>query len=300
MRLDVQRKQLAQGLRQALIGSIGHMIEIIQWCGLGRYNPHTEQSERARFMSKILQFGERLPAYPVPVLNEREARAGAGILFLAAIIAFMNAWFHGDFAPTKTVVVAFFADFLVRVFVNPKYAPSLVLGRIAVRKQQPEHVGASQKRFAWLIGFVLAACMMYLVVWHDVRGPVNLLICAVCLLLLFFESAFGICIGCAVYNLFNREKARLCPGNACVAGEKSSMQSVGFAQVAVLAVFFGGIYAISHVIAAKPDAAFRQTAAAAPAESEAARAAEALRCKVPDYAIAMGHAKLWKLHNNCK
>jgi len=36
-----------------------------------------------------------------------------------------------------------------------------------------------------------------------------------CLLLLFFETAFGICIGCNVCNLFNREQARLCPGGAC-------------------------------------------------------------------------------------
>jgi hypothetical protein len=251
-------------------------------------------------MSKVLQFGEQLPQYPVPVLNEREARAGAGILFLVAIVAFMNAWFHGDFGPTKLVVIAFFIDFLIRVFVNPKYAPSLVLGRIAVRRQQPEYVGAPQKRFAWLIGFVLAACMMYLVVFHNVRGPVNLLICALCLLLLFFESAFGICIGCAIYNLFNKEKAQLCPGNVCEPGEMSQIQMVGFAQIAVVAVFFGGIYAIGSVVAGSVAAAPIQVATLTPADSEAARKAEELRCKVPDFAIAMGHEKLWKLHNNCK
>lgn len=251
-------------------------------------------------MSRVLQFGEQMPQYAVPVLNEREARAGAGILFLLAIVAFMNAWFHGDFVPTKLVVIGFFSDFLIRVFVNPKYAPSLVLGRIAVRRQQPEYVGAPQKRFAWLIGFVLAACMMYLVVFHNVRGPVNLLICALCLLLLFFESAFGICIGCAIYNLFHKDKAQLCPGNACAPGEQSPIQMVGSAQLAVVAIFLGGIFGLSNVVAGKPNAAAIQISTATPAESEAARKAEELRCKVPDYAIAMGHTQLWKLHNNCK
>jgi hypothetical protein len=251
-------------------------------------------------MSKVLQFGEQLPEYAVPVLNEREARAGAGILFLVAIVAFMNAWFYGDFAPTKLVVIAFFTDFLIRVFVNPKYAPSLVLGRIAVRRQQPEYVGAPQKRFAWLIGFVLAACMMYLVVFRNVRGPANLLICALCLLLLFFESAFGICIGCAVYNLFNKEKAQLCPGNVCEAGEMSQIQMIGFAQIAVVVVFFGGIYAFGNVVAGRANAASVQVSTLTPAESDAARKAEEERCKVPDFAIAMGHAEKWKLHNNCK
>lgn len=251
-------------------------------------------------MSRVLQFGEQMPQYAVPVLNEREARAGAGILFLVAIVAFMNAWFYGDFAPTKLVVIGFFTDFLIRVFVNPKYAPSLVLGRIAVRKQQPEYVGAPQKRFAWLIGFVLAACMMYLVVFRNVRGPVNLIICALCLLLLFFESAFGICIGCAIYNMFNKDKAQLCPGNVCEPGEKSEMQMIGFAQIAVVTIFFGSIYGLANIIAGKPNATLIPVSTPTAVESEATRNAEAERCKVPDFAIALGHAEKWKLHNNCK
>lgn len=251
-------------------------------------------------MSKVLQFGEHMSQYAVPVLNEREARAGAGILFLVAIVAFMNAWFYGDFAPTKLVVIAFFTDFLIRVFVNPKFAPSLVLGRIAVRRQQPEFVGAPQKRFAWFIGFVLAACMMYLVVFRNVRGPVNLLICALCLLLLFFESAFGICIGCAIYNVFNKEKAQLCPGNVCEPGEKSEIQMVGFAQIAVAAIFAGGLFGLADVVAGKPVAAAPGNASAVTAESDTARIAKAERCKVPDFAVALGHEEKWKLHNNCE
>ena len=251
-------------------------------------------------MSKVLQFGEQMPEYAVPVLNEREARAGAGILFLVAIVAFMNAWFNGDFAPTKLVVIGFFTDFLIRVFVNPKYAPSLVLGRIAVRNQQPEYVGAPQKRFAWFIGFVLAACMMYLVVFRNVRGPVNLIICALCLLLLFFEAVFGICIGCAIYNLFNKDKAQLCPGGACEAGEKSEIQMVGLAQIAILVVFFGILYWFANFVAGNPNATSIQSSTPTAVESEAASKAEAERCKVPDFAIAMGHAEKWKLHNNCK
>jgi len=251
-------------------------------------------------MSTVFRIGEQLPQYAVPVLNEREARAGAGILFLVAVVAFMNAWFYGDFGPTKLVIIGFFADFLIRVLVNPKYAPSLVLGRIAVRRQQPEYVGAPQKRFAWLIGLVLAICMMYLVVFRNVRGPVNLLICMLCLVLLFFESAFGICIGCAIYNLFNKEKAQLCPGNVCAPGESSEIQKVGFVQLGVVAMFFGGIFGLANVIAGNPVATAPVNASAASVESEAARKAEIERCRVPDFAIAMGHAEKWKLHNNCK
>jgi hypothetical protein len=108
------------------------------------------RSEQA--MSSVLGFGERLVGYPVPVLNERTVRAAAGILFLFAMVAFMNAWLLGNFQPTRVFVVAFLVDFTLRLFVNPRFAPSLIVGQCLVRKQQPEWTGAPQKRFAWAIG----------------------------------------------------------------------------------------------------------------------------------------------------
>ena len=38
-------------------------------------------------MAKLFQFGEDHPDYPVRVLNEREARGAAGIMF-------MSRWLH--------------------------------------------------------------------------------------------------------------------------------------------------------------------------------------------------------------
>jgi len=100
-------------------------------------------------MSSVFTFGEQLEGYEVRVLNERAVRAGAGLLFLFAIISFMNAWLVGSFQPTRVFVVAFLVDFTIRIFINPRYAPSLIIGQWFVRKQQPEYVGAPQKRFAW-------------------------------------------------------------------------------------------------------------------------------------------------------
>jgi hypothetical protein len=248
-------------------------------------------------MSQVFQFGERLPEYAVPVLNEREARAGAGILFLVATVAFMNAWLTGDFLPTRIIVIGFFIDFFIRVLVNPKFAPSLVLGRLAVGNQKPEYVGAPQKRFAWAIGLMLATIMLYLVVVQDVRGPINLLICAICLLFLFFETAFGICIGCAIYNLSNREKAQLCPGEVCEVHARQAIQRIGLAQVVVVLGFLGVMVAAGNVVGGKSGLTRPQEVAATnqPVSSE-----ETERCKVPAFAIAIGHVEKWKLHNNCK
>src|SRR5690606_29197324 len=112
------------------------------------------------------------------LLNERAVRAAAGILFLFAIVAFMNAWLLGNFAPTRVFVVAFLVDFALRIFVSPRLSPSLIVGQWLVRRQAPEYVGAAQKRFAWSIGLALALAMLYLVVIERVVGPLNLIVCA--------------------------------------------------------------------------------------------------------------------------
>lgn len=253
--------------------------------------------------ASLFQFGERLPQYEVPVLNERAVRAGAGLLFVLAMVSFMNAWLTGNFQPTRVFVVAFLIDFTLRIFVNPRYAPSLVIGQWMVRRQQPEWVGAPQKRFAWAIGFALAAAMLYLVVIRQVIGPVNLFVCLACLTLLFFESAFGICLGCKLYNVVYPAQARLCPGGACET-DTSPGTRTSTAQAVVVAVFALLVGLTTHWVydtAPQRAAGLTPNAADAPATMVAPLdPVEAERCKVPDFAKAMGHEEIWKLHNNCR
>jgi hypothetical protein len=249
---------------------------------------------------RLFQFGQQLPDYAVPVLNERAVRAAAGIVFFFAIVSFMNAWLIGNFQPTRVFVVAFLLDFTLRIFVNPRFAPSLILGQWMVRQQQPEWVGAPQKRFAWAIGFGLALAMLYLVVIKHVIGPINLIVCASCLVLLFFESAFGICIGCKVYNGFNKEQAQLCPGGVC-AFEPAPGAGGNLAQGVVVLAFVGVIGTwTSYVLGNDPYAQPREPDLAAPVAQAPVDPAEAERCKVPEFAKALGHEEKWKLHNNCK
>ena len=115
-------------------------------------------------MTRHIYFGETVKGYTIPVLNEREARAGAGLLFMFAMISFLNSYLLHDFTFTKIFVTVFMVDFFIRIFINPKYAPSLILGRIFIQNQTPEYVGAPQKRFAWLIGFTLSVVMFFMIV----------------------------------------------------------------------------------------------------------------------------------------
>lgn len=188
-------------------------------------------------MRDIFYFGEQVKGYDIRVFNEREIRAGAGILFALGMVAFFNALLIGNFNYIKVFVVIFFLDFFIRIFINPKFSPSLVLGRIGTKNQVPEYAGAPQKKFAWAIGFVLSLIMFFLLVVFDIRSYLNLIICLLCLLFMFFESAFGICIGCFMYNKFTKNKAELCPGGACSIKRKEKIQEISFYQIGILLVF---------------------------------------------------------------
>jgi hypothetical protein len=91
-------------------------------------------------------------------------------------------------------------------------------------------------------------------------------LCGTCLLVMFFESAFGICLGCKLYTLFNREPVQLCPGDMCE----------------VPAQGVPGLEWKKRLILVTQD----------PAEAE--------RGKAPDFAKATGHGAQWMLHNHCQ
>lgn len=177
-------------------------------------------------MSKIIKFGEDVAGYNIPVLNEREIRATAGMLFLVMLFSIQAAAGSGNFTPLKYAVTFFLTDMLIRVFINPKYAPTLILGRWIVRNQTPEYVGAQQKKFAWYIGIAMAMTMFVLIVLVNSYSPITGLICFICLIFLFFESAFGICLGCKVYPWIYKEKAQYCPGEICELKDRHDIQKI--------------------------------------------------------------------------
>jgi hypothetical protein len=192
-------------------------------------------------MSSFIQFGENVEGYDIPVLNEREIRAGAGILFVLMFVAILTAILKSDFTLLKYAVTIFLTDILIRVLINPRFAPSLILGRLAVRNQTPEYVGAQQKKFAWVIGIVLALVMFALQVVVNSFSPITGLICLTCLIFLFFESSFGICIGCKVYAKIYKEKAQYCPGEVCDVKAKQEIQRTSPLQLVIVLAFAGYI-----------------------------------------------------------
>ena len=162
---------------------------------------------------------------------------------------------------------------------------------------EAEYVGAPQKRFAWAIGFAMALLMLYLTFIKGVIGPINMLVCGTCLLLLFFESSFGICIGCKLYDMFSKNKVELCPGNVC--SFKPPLGAGGaWVHGAVLAVFLVAVFNVAGWVYGH--SASHQVISSEGASTEPQDPAEAERCKVPEFAKKIGHEQQWKLHNGCQ
>lgn len=165
--------------------------------------------------------GRIIPGYSIPVVDERAVRAAAGILLLLGGSAFATALFTGSMQPLQPFGMFFLIDMLLRVTAGDRWSPTLALGRLAVHRQKPEWVGAPQKTFAWWLGFGLALVSCASMGLFAAPLWLTLALCGVCLTLLFLETAFGICVGCALQSRFGKQPPLYCPGGSCEVGSGS-------------------------------------------------------------------------------
>jgi len=197
-------------------------------------------------VKQFFHYGEDVRGYEIPVLNEREARAAAAILFVGAFLGLVNGVMLGTAVFSEYFVTFFAIDFTMRI-IQPRYSPSLMLGRFFVQNQKPEYVGAVQKRFAWMLGFLLAWPMFYYLVINFQPNPIKVLVCLICMALLFFESAFSICLGCKIFEWFKRKDPQYCPGGVCEMKIKEPIQKFSPVQkiilITTIMVMFYGTYA---------------------------------------------------------
>ncbi len=177
----------------------------------------------------LLTFGKKIPGLkiygedaPYAVMNEREVRAIAGIMLALGVTAFSLAFLTNNYQLLDIVVVIFFADFLWRVLFGTRLSPIAFVARLLIHGQHPDWVGATQKRFAWSLGVLLAGTMTVLIHGFGIRGPINLTLCSICLLFMWLESTMGVCVGCKMYNglisvgvIKQPEHKPACPGGAC-------------------------------------------------------------------------------------
>jgi len=193
----------------------------------------------------LYEYGEKVPGYDVTVINEREARAAAGILgMLGTLVIFIGIGFN-HIIVARVYIAFLFLDFTARL-ISPKYSPSLLLGKFMVRNQKPEYVGGMQKRFAWSLGWLISLPMIYWFVLHWDITFYKVLICILCITLMFLESAFSICIGCMIYKAITKEDPKHCPGGVCEVKRKEPIQMFNTTQKFIAGATFvaliSGIY----------------------------------------------------------
>lgn len=192
------------------------------------------------------EYGEKVPGYDVTVINEREARAAAGILFgLGMIIVFVGIGF-GHIIAARIYLGFLFLDLSARL-ISPKYSPSMLLGKFVVRNQKPEYVGGLQKRFAWTLGWFISLPMLYWFVLHWDITFYKVLICVLCLILVFLEASFGICVGCLMYKAMIKDDPQHCPGGSCEIRVKEPIQMFNplqkFIAIITVIALLSGVYA---------------------------------------------------------
>lgn len=187
----------------------------------------------------LTEYGEHVPGYDVTVINEREARAAAGLLFMLGMIVIFVGIGYNHIIVARVYLAFLFIDFTARM-ISPKYAPSLLIGKFVTRNQKPEYVGGLQKRFAWTLGWFISLPMMWWFVLHWDITFYKVMVCVLCLTLMFLEAAFAICVGCMIYKWIVREDPKHCPGGSCEIRRLEPVQRFNPIQatIATLTVLF--------------------------------------------------------------
>jgi len=193
----------------------------------------------------LTEYGEHVPGYDVTVINEREARAAAGLLFMLGMIVIFVGIGYNHVIVARVYLAFLFIDFTLRM-ISPKYAPSLLIGKFVTRNQKPEYVGGLQKRFAWTMGWFISLPMMWWFVLHWDITFYKVMVCVLCLTLMFLEAAFAICVGCMIYKWIVREDPKHCPGGSCEIRRLEPVQRFNAVQATIAALtvafFTIGVY----------------------------------------------------------
>lgn len=261
-------------------------------------------------MGKFFEFGQKIEKYDFKVINERDARASAGIMFLLGTISLFIFILTDNIFWANLFTISFIVEFIVRVFINPRFAPYMALASIIVSNQEPDWVEARPKKFAWFLGVILAAIMSYYIIF-DILTPARLIVCLICLALLYLESVFGICLGCMLYKRLNI-KLYKCPGGVCEIGKKKRSLKASYIVVGLSLLLFTGVFyglkefkyhgtTTSNLTQDQIDAMEFDDAESDDAQMGSDDTQMGSKdCTPPQWVVKIGHEQKWLKHHGCK
>lgn len=172
-----------------------------------------------------MSFGEYKEGINYKVLDERVMRGSAGIMLILAFVAFVNGFILREFIVIPYIAGFLALNFIIGIFIGSQFTPSILISQLVVKKQTPFYIGAIQKKFAWSLGLSLSTVIfilsLFLLKDATYFDPVCML-CLICIALLYLETAFGICVGCKLYdaaiklNMFKApDEKPNCMGDSC-------------------------------------------------------------------------------------
>lgn len=134
-------------------------------------------------------------SYPNPV-NEKVARVIAAGVAAISIVALATGW--------HWLLVLLALGFWARVAAGPRLSPLAILAtKVAPQLGRPRPVPGPPKRFAQAIGAVLTSLGAIFAVAFDFSGGATAIL-IVMAVFATLEAAFGLCVGCRVFNLLMR------------------------------------------------------------------------------------------------
>ena len=178
-------------------------------------------------------------------VNEVEIRYAAWLSLIFALFSFYLIMIKWNFDLAFFTIWTIFLDFVLKVFIDPKYSIFWMIVRPFIKNKPKLMVGAVQKRFAWSIGLILSLFVIYcmlLLSWNlettnvEVLSKIELLnqniingklfvipmnpaiiACFLCIIFMFLESVFWICVGCKMYkNLVKKGIIKKIPNQNCM------------------------------------------------------------------------------------
>jgi len=81
----------------------------------------------------------------------------------------------------------------------------------------------------------------------------KVLICVLCLTLMFLETAFGVCVGCMIYKALLQKDPEHCPGGVCEIKRKEPIQTFNPIQASIATITFIALLAGIYLFLAKTE-----------------------------------------------
>jgi len=162
-------------------------------------------------------------------VDETEIRIAAWIALVFALLSFYFVVLNWNFNLWFVTVWIILLDFVLKVFVWPDFSIFWRITRLFLKWKEKNMVWSFQKKFAWSIGVVLSTFVMFCMLilsWYTACShpevlsiieiinnniannvlivmPMNpaILACILCIIFMFLEAVFWICVGCKMYKI---------------------------------------------------------------------------------------------------